>query len=67
MGVGIFKASRIIDTIAKKYSDARAAGFNKQTFNFHGNIHDDQKLSPDIIYNCVVTGVSVVPETKPKM
>lgn len=52
-------------------SAARAAGFNKQAveqfFNFLGNVYDEHKLSPDRIYNCDETGVSVVPKTKSKI
>nr|CAI5854507.1 unnamed protein product [Callosobruchus analis] len=51
-------------------SAARAAGFNKQAvdhfFNFLGKVYDEHKLSPDRIYNCDETGVSVVPKTKSK-
>nr|CAI5833341.1 unnamed protein product [Callosobruchus analis] len=49
-------------------SAARAAGFNKQAvdhfFNFLGKVYDEHTLSPDRIYNCDETGVSVVPKTK---
>jgi hypothetical protein len=52
-------------------SAARAAGFNKQAveqfFNFLGNVYDEHKFSPDRIYNCDETGVSVVPKTKSKI
>ncbi|CAK1600155.1 unnamed protein product [Parnassius mnemosyne] len=55
----------------KNTSAARAAGFNKQAveqfFNFLGNVYDEHKLSPDRIYNCDETGVSVVPKTKSKI
>ncbi|XP_050557910.1 uncharacterized protein LOC118277956 [Spodoptera frugiperda] len=52
-------------------SAARAAGFNKevvdQFFTFLGNIYDEHHLTPDRIYNCDETGISVVPKTKSKI
>nr|CAI5837101.1 unnamed protein product [Callosobruchus analis] len=36
-------------------------------FNFLGKVYDKHKLSPDRIYNCDETGVSVVPKTKSKI
>lgn len=52
-------------------SAARAAGFNRivvdNFFNFLGNIYDEHHLTPDRIYNCDETGVSVVPKTKSKI
>lgn len=52
-------------------SAARAAGFNKQAvdkfFTFLGNVYDDHQLTPDKIYNCDETGISVVPKTKSKV
>ncbi|CAK1582112.1 unnamed protein product [Parnassius mnemosyne] len=52
-------------------SSARAAGFNKQVvdqfFNFLGNVYDEHHLTPDRIYNCDETGISVVPKTKSKI
>nr|CAH7723263.1 unnamed protein product [Callosobruchus chinensis] len=52
-------------------SAARAAGFNKQAaekcFNFFGNVYDEQKLSPDRIYKCDETGVSVLLKMKSKI
>lgn len=52
-------------------SAARAAGFNKQVvdqfFNFLGNVYDEHHLTPDRIYNCDETGISVVPKTKSKI
>lgn len=52
-------------------SAARAAGFNKQAvdffFNFLGNVYDEHKLTPDMIYNCDETGISIVPKTKSKI
>jgi hypothetical protein len=52
-------------------SAARAAGFNRevvdQFFNFLSNIYDEHHLTPDRIYNCDETGVSVVPKTKSKI
>ncbi|GBP12702.1 hypothetical protein EVAR_10342_1 [Eumeta japonica] len=52
-------------------SAARAAGFNKevvdQFYTFLGNIYDEHHLTPDRIYNCDETGISVVPKTKSKI
>lgn len=52
-------------------SAARASGFNKvaveKFFNFVGNVYDEHQLTPDRIYNCDETGVSVVPKTKSKI
>lgn len=52
-------------------SAARASGFNKvaveKFFNFLGNVYDEHQLTPDRIYNCDETGVSVVPKTKSKI
>lgn len=52
-------------------SAARAAGFNKQAvdkfFTFLANVYDEHQLTPDRIYNCDETGISVVPKTKSKI
>lgn len=52
-------------------SAARASGFNKvaveKFFNFLGNVYDEHQLTPDRIYNCDETGVSVVPKTNSKI
>lgn len=52
-------------------SAARAMGFNKvavSKFNqLLGEIYDKYKLTPDKIYNCDETGISVVSKTKSKI
>lgn len=52
-------------------SAARAVGFNKIAVdNFYkllGEIYDKHQLTPDHIFNCDETGVSVVPKTKCKI
>lgn len=49
-------------------SAARAAGFNRVVvttfFYFLANVFDKHSLTPDRIYNCDETGVSVVPKTR---
>lgn len=52
-------------------SAARAMGFNKVAVgNFYqllGEIYDKYKLTPDKIYNCDETGISIVSKTKSKI
>lgn len=52
-------------------SAARAAGFNRvsvgQFFKLLGKALDDHPFTPDRIYNCDETGVSVVPKSRSKV
>lgn len=36
-------------------------------YTFLGNVYDEHQLTPDRIYNCDETGISVVPKTKSKI
>jgi hypothetical protein len=36
-------------------------------FNFLGNLYDEHKMTPDRIYNCDETSISIVPKTKSKI
>ncbi|XP_044749782.1 MFS-type transporter clz9-like [Coccinella septempunctata] len=52
-------------------SAARAAGFNRVSvgkfFELLGKTLDDNRFTPDRIYNCDETGVSVVPKSRSKL
>ncbi|XP_044750601.1 uncharacterized protein LOC123310947 [Coccinella septempunctata] len=52
-------------------SAARAAGFNRVSvgkfFELLGKTLDDNRFTPDRIYNCDETGVSVVPKSRSKV
>lgn len=52
-------------------SAARAMGFNRvavgKFYQLLGDIYDQHKLTPDRIFNCDETGISVVSKTKSKI